>query len=55
MIADSLAPSPDGKPRMFDARDRRGRALRCKVTATPISADGTVSGVVVLMQSADGR
>jgi len=53
MIASSLSGVPNGQPQVFDARDRRGRELRCKVTCTPLGSDGSIIGVVVLMQRAD--
>ncbi|HLW18517.1 MAG TPA: PAS domain S-box protein, partial [Actinomycetota bacterium] len=53
MIASSLSGIPNGKPQVFEARDRRGRDLRCKVTSTPLGSDGSITGVVVLMQQAD--
>src|SRR5258708_36003420 len=42
-----------GEERQIEARDRRGRDIVCRIQCAPLkSSRGTVSGVIVLMQTA---
>jgi two-component system CheB/CheR fusion protein len=39
----------------LDATNRKGRAIRCSVTCTPLRQDGGVSGVILLIHRVEGR
>ena len=39
----------------LDAVTRRGRAVECRVTLTPLRANGTVTGAIVVMELLGGR
>jgi two-component system CheB/CheR fusion protein len=39
---------------VVEATDRRGRSLRCRVTLMPLSGDGEIQGVIMLMEEVTG-
>ena len=41
---------------ILDARDRRGRSIRCEVTCTPLlGPERAIQGAIVLMETSDGQ
>jgi two-component system CheB/CheR fusion protein len=47
----------DGRERVLEAHDRRGRAIQCRVSTSPLSGpDDSISGTILLMEPhpADG-
>jgi two-component system CheB/CheR fusion protein len=52
-VRNALAGNDEGNESVLDATNRRGRAIRCKVTCLPlIVASKQVQGVIVLMEAA---
>jgi hypothetical protein len=45
-----LAGSASFQEVVLDATNRRGRAIACKVTCTPMSDDSAVTGVILVME-----
>ena len=47
----TLRGTGDGRERVLDAHDRRGRSIRCRVSTSPLSGpDDSVSGTILLME-----
>jgi len=51
MIDANLRGDGDAEPKTFEALNRRGRALRCRVTATALGRDGSRRGAVLMMEA----
>jgi two-component system CheB/CheR fusion protein len=43
----------DGRAHVLASRNRKGQSIRCRVLCTPLSLDGTVDGVIMIMEEAD--
>jgi two-component system CheB/CheR fusion protein len=44
----------DGSVQTLPSRNRKGQSIDCRVLCTPLSLDGTVDGVIMVMEATDG-
>jgi two-component system, chemotaxis family, CheB/CheR fusion protein len=49
-----LAGTVERADEVVAATNRRGKAIDCRVTSLPLAADGTLTGVIMLMEELDG-